>query len=82
MKFLRELLFPLAAVVAAFLAGAVLVALVGDSPVDAETARAAASPFALVVWGSPRPPGADGVEAGWRFATPDELVEEFTSGQD
>lgn len=54
--------------------------LVGDSPVDAETARAAASPFALVVWGSPRPPGADGVEAGWRFATPDELITAFTGG--
>ena len=33
MKILRELLFPLAAVVAAFLVGAVLVALVGDSPI-------------------------------------------------
>jgi simple sugar transport system permease protein len=32
MKALRELLFPLAAVVAAFLVGAVLIALVGDSP--------------------------------------------------
>jgi phosphoglycolate phosphatase len=56
--------------------------LVGDSPIDAETARAAACPFALAAWGSPRPPGADGVEAGWRFATPDELVAAFTSGQD
>src|SRR5436309_7908792 len=33
MKVLRELLFPLAAVVAAFLVGAVLIALVGDSPI-------------------------------------------------
>jgi general nucleoside transport system permease protein len=33
MRAFRELLFPLAAVVAAFLAGAVLIALVGDSPV-------------------------------------------------
>src|SRR4051795_11005955 len=32
MKILRELLFPLAAVIAAFLVGGVLVALVGDSP--------------------------------------------------
>ncbi len=32
MRILREILFPLAAVVAAFLVGAVLVALVGDSP--------------------------------------------------
>src|SRR6476469_1122873 len=33
MKALRELLFPLAAVVAAFLVGAVRIALVGDSPI-------------------------------------------------
>ncbi|HEX4496778.1 MAG TPA: ABC transporter permease [Thermoanaerobaculia bacterium] len=33
MKVFRELLFPLAAVVAAFLVGAVLIALVGDSPI-------------------------------------------------
>src|SRR5436305_2529583 len=33
MKILRELLFPLAAVIAAFLVGGVLVALVGDSPI-------------------------------------------------
>jgi ABC-type uncharacterized transport system permease subunit len=32
MRFLRQLLFPLAAVAAAFLAGAVLIALVGESP--------------------------------------------------
>src|SRR3982750_4379324 len=33
MKILRELLFPLAAVIAAFVVGGVLVALVGDSPI-------------------------------------------------
>src|SRR3954471_9309499 len=33
MKILRELLFPLAAVIAAFVVGGVLVALVGDRPI-------------------------------------------------
>ncbi|HWM91337.1 MAG TPA: HAD-IA family hydrolase [Thermoanaerobaculia bacterium] len=48
--------------------------LIGDSRVDAETARNAGCAFALVEWGFPRIPGADGLEADIRAATPEELA--------
>ncbi len=35
MKFLRELLFPLIAVIAAFLVGAILILIIGDDPLVA-----------------------------------------------
>jgi phosphoglycolate phosphatase len=45
--------------------------LVGDTRIDAETARNAGCPFALVEWGFPRPPG---VDADLRVARADELI--------
>lgn len=48
--------------------------LVGDSRVDAETARNAGCAFALVEWGFPRTPGSEAVEAGIKVAEPAELV--------
>ncbi|HVT57527.1 MAG TPA: HAD-IA family hydrolase [Thermoanaerobaculia bacterium] len=53
--------------------------LVGDSRIDALTARAAGSPFALALWGWPdggsQPPAAaePEIEASWRFAQPADL---------
>src|SRR5437764_2449789 len=38
-------------------------ALAGDTWIDAETARNAGCPFALVGWGFPRPPKLDGIQA-------------------
>lgn len=40
--------------------------LVGDTWIDAETARNAGCPFALVEWGFPRPSKLDGIEADLR----------------
>lgn len=48
--------------------------LVGDSRVDAETARNAGCAFALVEWGFPRTPGSGEVEADIKVAEPAELV--------
>jgi phosphoglycolate phosphatase len=48
--------------------------LIGDSRVDAETARNAGCAFAMVEWGFPRPPGLEGLEADVKAATPEELV--------
>ena len=48
--------------------------LVGDSRVDAETARNAGCAFALVEWGFPRTPGSEAVEADIKVAEPAELV--------
>lgn len=47
--------------------------LVGDSRVDAETARNAGCAFALVEWGFPRTPGTDGLEAHVKASNPAEL---------
>lgn len=49
--------------------------LVGDTWVDAETAKNAGSPFALVEWGFPRPPRLDGVRADLRVGRAEELTE-------
>lgn len=49
--------------------------LIGDSRVDAETARNAGSLFGLVEWGFPRTPGSEHLEADLRAATPRELGE-------
>jgi phosphoglycolate phosphatase len=52
--------------------------LVGDSRVDADTARAAGCPFALVEWGFPRTPGSDAgsaIIADLKAASPAELAE-------
>lgn len=48
--------------------------LVGDTWVDAETARNAGCPFALVEWGFPRPPRLDSVQADLRAARAEELT--------
>lgn len=48
--------------------------LVGDTWIDAETARNAGSAFALVEWGFPRPPKLDGVRADLRVAKAEELT--------
>lgn len=48
--------------------------LVGDTWIDAETAKAAGCAFALVEWGFPRPPKADDVQAGLRVTTAEELT--------
>jgi phosphoglycolate phosphatase len=48
--------------------------LVGDSRIDAETARAAGCPFALVEWGFPRMPGSAELAAEVKAASPAELA--------
>jgi phosphoglycolate phosphatase len=48
--------------------------LIGDTRIDAETAKNAGCAFALVEWGFPRPPGLDGLEADVRASTPEELA--------
>lgn len=48
--------------------------LVGDTWVDAETARNAGCLFALVEWGFPRPPKLEDVRADLRVARAEELV--------
>jgi phosphoglycolate phosphatase len=48
--------------------------LVGDTRIDAETAQAAGSQFALVEWGFPRPLGTAGLMTSLRVATAAELV--------
>ncbi|MFL6258649.1 MAG: HAD family hydrolase [Thermoanaerobaculia bacterium] len=49
--------------------------LVGDTWIDAETARNAGAAFALVEWGFPRPPKLDGVQADLKVARAEELAE-------
>jgi phosphoglycolate phosphatase len=51
--------------------------LVGDSRIDAETARNAGCAFALVEWGFPRTPGTDELEADLTVSTPQELVQKL-----
>jgi phosphoglycolate phosphatase len=48
--------------------------LVGDTWVDAETARNAGTPFALVEWGFPRPPKLEGIQADLRVKRAEELT--------
>lgn len=48
--------------------------LIGDTRIDAETAKNAGCAFALVEWGFPRVPGIDGLEADLRVSTPAELA--------
>jgi phosphoglycolate phosphatase len=48
--------------------------LVGDTRIDAETAKNAGCAFALVEWGFPRPPGVESLEADVKAATPEELA--------
>ena len=48
--------------------------LVGDTWIDAETARNAGCAFALVEWGFPRPPKPDGVKADLKVARAGELA--------
>lgn len=47
--------------------------LVGDTRIDAETARAAGCSFVMVEWGFPRPPGVDDIRADLRIAEAGEL---------
>jgi phosphoglycolate phosphatase len=50
--------------------------LIGDTRIDAQTARAAGSLFALVEWGFPAPPGideADGLQVDLRAKVPAEI---------
>jgi phosphoglycolate phosphatase len=53
--------------------------LVGDTRIDAETARNAGSSFALVEWGFPRPPGVETLPADLRVARAEELVNALIS---
>jgi phosphoglycolate phosphatase len=53
--------------------------LVGDTWIDAETARNAGCVFALVEWGFPRPPKLDEVKADLRAATAAELAAVFVA---
>jgi phosphoglycolate phosphatase len=53
--------------------------LVGDTCIDADTARAAGCPFALVEWGFPRPLGTAGLMADLRVATAAELTTALTA---
>ena len=55
--------------------------LVGDTRIDAETARAAGCAFALVEWGFPRPPGIDELAADLKVAKAEELREILTRSQ-
>ena len=48
--------------------------LVGDTRIDAATARNAGCPFALVEWGFPHPPGAAELEADLRAVTAADLA--------
>jgi phosphoglycolate phosphatase len=48
--------------------------MVGDTRIDAETARNAGCPFALVEWGFPRPPGIESLQADLRVERAEELV--------
>jgi phosphoglycolate phosphatase len=48
--------------------------LVGDTRIDAETARAAGCAFALVEWGFPRPPGIEELAADLKVAKAADLV--------
>ena len=48
--------------------------LIGDTWIDAETARNAGCAFALVEWGFPKPPKPDAVKADLRVATAGELA--------
>ncbi|HVF61737.1 MAG TPA: HAD-IA family hydrolase [Thermoanaerobaculia bacterium] len=48
--------------------------LVGDSAIDAATARAAGARFALVTWGFPRPADLAGIDAEARYAAPADLA--------
>jgi phosphoglycolate phosphatase len=48
--------------------------LVGDTCIDAETARAAGCPFALVEWGFPRPLGTAGLMTDLRVLTAADLT--------
>lgn len=50
------------------------VMLVGDTRIDAETARQAGCSFALVEWGFPRPSEADALPADLRITRADELA--------
>lgn len=54
--------------------------LVGDTRIDAETARAAGCAFALVEWGFPRPPGIEDLPADLKVSEAAELVEALTPG--
>jgi phosphoglycolate phosphatase len=53
--------------------------LIGDTRIDAETARNAGCAFALVEWGFPRPPGLDGLEADLKASTPEELARKLVA---
>ena len=48
--------------------------LIGDTWIDAETAKNAGCAFTLVEWGFPRPPHLDRIEADLRAATAGELM--------
>lgn len=48
--------------------------MVGDTRIDAETARNTGCPFVLVEWGFPRPPGIESLQADLRVERAEELV--------
>jgi phosphoglycolate phosphatase len=48
--------------------------MVGDTRIDAETARNTGCPFVLVEWGFPRPPGIESLRADLRVERAEELV--------
>ena len=47
--------------------------LIGDTRIDAETARNAGSRFGLVLWGFPDPPALAGLAADFRASEPEEV---------
>jgi phosphoglycolate phosphatase len=51
--------------------------LIGDSRIDAETARNAGALFGLVEWGFPRTPGSEELQADLRAASPRDLGEQL-----
>jgi len=55
------------------------VMLVGDTRIDAETARNAGCAFTLVEWGFPRPQGVDALQADLRIERAEELVSALSS---
>lgn len=55
--------------------------LVGDTWIDAETARNAGCSFALVEWGFPRPPGTGALAASLRVARAEELTAALEGGR-
>jgi phosphoglycolate phosphatase len=57
------------------------IVLVGDTAIDAATARTAGCPFALVTWGFAAPPDLARIESDYRFERPAELAATLAGDQ-